>query len=185
MKWVRYAGLGLSASLLVGIATLWMLSHGNSRLEAHVEIEQPPEVVFTWVTEPERVKRWLGWLKEIRPVTPQQDVVGARQIWVMEDRNNGNQLMEIDTELVSYDEPRSVTSRLTAAEGFTGTVSYDLQPVGAERTRVRYVGSYEFEHWLAKLLEPVITRSAQQKLEEDLARLKREAEMATAGMAIK
>ena len=33
-----------------------------------------------------------------------------------------------------------------------------------------------YEHWLAKLLEPVISRSAQQKLEEDLQRLKQQAE---------
>jgi hypothetical protein len=55
-------------------------------------------------------------------------------------------------------------------------VTYELQPIDAERTRLHYRSAYKFHHWLARIFEPVISRSAQQKLDEDLARLKQRAE---------
>jgi uncharacterized protein YndB with AHSA1/START domain len=178
MKWLLYAGMGLVAVGVVAVVVLLALGRGESRLVAHVEVERSPEEVFLWVTDPPRVKQWVGWLKEIRPLTPEQGHVGARQIWVMEDRNNNNQLMEITTEYVAYAAPSALTARVSADEGFTGTVEYALERLGPARTRLHYTGSYQFHHWLATLLEPVITRSAQQKLEEDLARLKQQAEAA-------
>ncbi len=62
------------------------------------------------------------------------------------------------------------------SEGFTGTVTYELQPLDASRTQLTYRAAFEYDHWLAKLLEPVINRSARQKSVEDLARLKQLAE---------
>jgi carbon monoxide dehydrogenase subunit G len=176
MKMLLYALGAVVGVILIAVVTLLAVGRSESTLTASIEVARPPAVVFAWVSEPERVKRWLGWLKEIRPVSPVQDQPGARQIWVMEDRNNNNQLMEIDTEFLIYKEPTSLTARVSSVEGFTGTVEYALEALGPDRTRLRYTGSYQFHHWLAKLLEPVITRSAQQKLEDDLARLKEQAE---------
>ena len=176
MKWLLYAVGGLLAVVALAVVVLLAISKDQSRLDATIEIARPPDVVFAWVTEPERVKQWLGWLVEIRTVTPQQGQPGARQVWVMEDRNNNNQRMEIMTEFIEFSAPRRATAKVSAAEGFTGTVVYDLQPVGSDRTRLHYTGTYEFEIWLAKVLEPLITRSAQDKLDEDLARLKQQVE---------
>ncbi len=53
---------------------------GESRLVAGVEIARPANVVFTWITEPERVKSWVGWLVEIKSVTPHTAGIGARQV---------------------------------------------------------------------------------------------------------
>ena len=175
MKWLIYTVGGVIALVGVAVVVLLALGRDQSRLQATIEIAQPPDVVFAWVTEPDRVKQWLGWLVEIRSATPQA-VSGARQVWVMEDRNNNNQRMEILTEFVEVDAPRKVTTKVSAAEGFTGTAAFDLQPVESNRTLLHYTATYDFELWLAKLLEPVITRSAQQKLDEDLARLKQQVE---------
>ncbi len=178
MKWVLY----LFASLvgLVGLAVIVLLimggGRGEARLIASVDIARPADVVFTWITEPERVKSWVGWLVEIRSMTPHTAGVGARQVWVMEDRNNNNQRMNINSEVTRLDPDRLLETRLDAPEGFTGTIVYQLQPVDTNRTRLTYTGDYKYEHWLAKLLEPLITRSAQHKLEEDVARLKQKAE---------
>ena len=182
MRWLLYGVAALVAVVALAVVVLLAMGSSESRLSATVEVARPADVVFEWISQPEHVKQWLGWLVEIRPVTPQQGQVGARQVWVMEDRNNNNQLMEIHTEYVDYRAPQSLTTRLSAAEGFTGTVEYRLEPVDDRRTRLHYVGFYQFDHWLARLLEPLITRSAQQKLEEDLARLKAKAEGA-AGVA--
>ena len=94
----------------------------------------------------------------------------------MEDRNNNNQRMDIETEVTRHEPDRLLEARLNGPAAFTGTVTYELQPLDANRTRLVYRGSFQYEHWLAKLLEPIISRSAAQKLEEDLERLRQKAE---------
>jgi uncharacterized membrane protein len=178
MKWLLYLVAGVLGLLVISVIALLALSRGESRLSAAVDIATPAPVVFAHVREPEHVKSWLSWLVEIRQLTPGVHGVGAREIWVMEDRNNGNQRMEIHAEVVGYEENRRLASKVTAAEGFEGLVEFALEPVGEARTRLRYDAAYTFHHWLARLMEPLITRSAQQKLEEDLARLKQQAEAA-------
>ena len=178
MKWLLY-GLGaVVAVVMVAVLVLLMLGggRGESRLQATIEIARPASVVFDWITRPSRVQSWVGWLIEIQSLSPGEQTIGSREVWVMEDRNNNNQRMEIESEIVGLDQNRVLSTRLHSPGGFEGTVTYSLEPMGADRTRLQYLGDYKFEHWLAKLLEPVISRSAQQKLEEDLARLKQLAE---------
>lgn len=178
MKWLLYLGAGVLALLVVAVVVLLAIGggRGESRLAATVDIDRSAPVVFEWVTRPERLKSWVGWLIEVRTQSPSATEVGSQQVWVMEDRNNNNQRMDIHSEVIRLDPDRLLTTRQRAAEGFTGEVTYELQPLDASRTRLTYRAEYHFEHWLARLLGPIITRSAQQKLEEDLARLKQQAE---------
>lgn len=184
MKWILYlAGsvVGLLAIAVVVLVVLGALS--ERRIHATVDIDRPADVVFAWVTEPRRLQAWIGWLVDIRNVTPQQGQVGSRQVWVMEDRNNNNARMEIETEFVTYRPGRALTARLNAPGAFIGAVDYVLEPLGPNRTRLKYSMSYDYQMWLARLLEPIIARSARQKLEEDLQRLKQRAEAEPVGVA--
>jgi hypothetical protein len=61
---------------------------------------------------------------------------------------------------------------LTETSGFTDRVSYQLEAIDQGRTWLTYRAAFRYEHWLAKLMEPIISRSASQKLQEDLERLK-------------
>lgn len=176
MKWMLYVLAGIGGLLVVAVVVLLALRQDETRFRESVEIARPAPVVFTWITEPARIKGWIGWLVEIRLLTPQTTGVGERQVWVMEDRNNNNQHMNIDAEITEYHPGRRMQARVSAQEGFTGVISYDLEALGPDRTRLTYVGTFQYQHWLAKLLEPVISRSARQKLQEDLARLKQAAE---------
>ncbi len=178
MRWVKYLLLSIVAAIGLGVIVLLFLggARGQSRLVASIDIAQPVGRVFAWVSEPEKIKSWVSWMVDVRDLTPGRTGPGARQVWVMEDRNNGNQRMDIESEVVRYEPGRLLESRLNSPEGFTGEVRYELEPVDAHRTRLTYRANYQFEHWLARLLEPIISRSAQQKLEDDLARLKQQAE---------
>jgi uncharacterized protein YndB with AHSA1/START domain len=178
MKWLLYLAVGLVGVVLLAVIVLLALGggRGESSLVASVDIGRPAHVVYTWISQPERLKSWVGWLVDIHSLTPGEVGAGARQVWVMEDRNNNNQRMDIHTEMTRVEPGRVLVANLTAKEGFTGDVTYELQPLDAGSTRLLYRASYKFDHWLAKLMEPLITRSAQQKLEEDLARLKQKAE---------
>jgi uncharacterized protein YndB with AHSA1/START domain len=177
MKWVLYILAGLGGLLVLAVATLIALGSRSSagRFETTVEIAQPAPVVFEWISEPARLKAWVGWLIDVQQVTPGTGV-GSREVWVMEDRNNNNQRMDIATEITKHEPDRVLEARVSAAEGFTGEVRYELESADSSKTRLTYTANYKFDHWLAKLLEPVISRSAQQKLEEDLKRLKQQVE---------
>ena len=178
MKWVLYVAVSLFA--LIGLAVVALLviggGRGIGRFETSVDVARPAPVVFAWVTEPKRLQSWVGWLIEVKSLTPQASGVGARNLWVMEDRNNNNQRMDLHTEVVRHEPDRLIETTVDVPEGFTGRVAYELQPLDATRTRLTYRATFQYHHWLAKLLEPIISRSARQKLVEDLERLKRQAE---------
>jgi uncharacterized membrane protein len=183
MRWLLYALAGIGGLLVVAVIVLLFLGgfRGESRLVAQIDIAKPAGTVFAWVSQPAKLKSWVGWMVDVRDLTPSQSGVGSRQVWVMEDRNNNNQLMNIASEVTRHEPDRVLESRVSAAEGFTGEVRYELEPIDASKTKLTYVANYKFEHWLAKLLEPIISRSAQQKLEEDLQRLKQQVEKEISG----
>jgi uncharacterized protein YndB with AHSA1/START domain len=178
MKWLLYALAAVGGFLVICLIVLLFLGgfRGESRLVASVDIARPPDAVFPWLSQPEKLKSWVGWMVDVRTLTPDRTGVGTRQVWVMEDRNNNNMRMDIASEITRADPDRLLEARVSAAEGFTGEVRYELEPMDTNKTRLTYRATYKFEHWLAKLLEPLISRSAQQKLEEDLKRLKQQVE---------
>jgi uncharacterized protein YndB with AHSA1/START domain len=178
MKWLLYLLAGGIGLLLLAVVILLAIGMrpGAGRFETSIEIARPAPVVFSWITEPDRVKSWIGWMIEIRSLTPGQTGVGTREVWVMEDRNNNNQRMDIEVETTRVDPNRALEASLKAAMGFTGRVAYELEPLDANRTRLTYTASFDYANWLARLMEPLISRSAGQKLQEDLERLKQKAE---------
>lgn len=178
MKWILYPLGALAALVLLAVLVLVAVGgmRGESRQVRSIEIARPVGVVFQWITEPDHVKSWVGWLVDIQSLTPAPATVGSRYVWVMEDRNNNNQRMDIHTQVTKLEPDRLLEAQLNAPAGFTGTVSYELVPIDANRTHLTYRATYRYDHWLAKLLEPVISRSAQQKLSEDLDRLKQQVE---------
>jgi uncharacterized protein YndB with AHSA1/START domain len=179
-----YLLAGVAGVVVLAVVVLLVLgAQSDRRIAASIDIARPADIVFAWITEPQRLQSWVGWLVEIRDETPGHARVGGRQVWVMEDRNNNNQRMNIEAEIVTYQPNQRLHARLNSPGAFTGSVDYGLEPLGPDRTRLSYTMSYDYEHWFAKLLEPVIARSAQQKLEEDLARLKQKAEAEPAGLA--
>jgi uncharacterized protein YndB with AHSA1/START domain len=178
MKWLLYILGTIGGVLVLAIVALLMVGggRGESTLQTSIDIARPAPVVFSWITEPVRVKSWVGWLMDVQSQTPETAGVGAKYVWVMEDRNNGNQRMNIHTVTTRFEQDRVLESTLHVPEGFRGVVTYELQPLDDNHTRLTYRGTYQYQHWLARLLSPVITRSAQQKLQEDVARLKQQAE---------
>ncbi len=77
MKWVLYLLAGAVGLIALAVVVLLVMGggRGESRLVTDVEIARPANVVFTWITEPERVKSWVGWLIEIQSLTPSSAAV--------------------------------------------------------------------------------------------------------------
>lgn len=92
---------------------------------------------------------------------------GTRFRDVFEDRG---QRIEIDAEVVTYEPNERLATRLRS-QAFEATASQRLEERDG-RTRVTAVIETEYTSRLARLMAGVITRHAQTRLEDDLARLK-------------
>jgi uncharacterized protein (TIGR03067 family) len=171
MKWVLRVLMGIAAVLVLAGATLWGMGLRKDAgvMHASIEIARPPVVVWRWITDSDKLKAWVGWLVEIREVGPHHDV------WVMEDRNNGNARVEIDGTSTLEDAPRRLEAHTVTAGQFEGDESFLLTDLGG-RTRLEMVSSFHFSHWFARLMEPVISYEAHAKMVDDLARLKTKVE---------
>ena len=108
MKWIGYILAAIGGIVVIALVVLLALGggRGQSRLVKTIEIAKPADVVFAWITEPSKLKAWVGWLIDIHRETPDPVRVGSREVWVMEDRNNNNQRMEIHAEYTRVEPAR-------------------------------------------------------------------------------
>jgi uncharacterized protein YndB with AHSA1/START domain len=168
MKWVIRILAGLVGLLLVGAMILLALGqrHDAGVVRGSVEIARSPEAVWPWLTDPAKLRTWVGWVVEIRNVSTNDE------IWVMEDRNNGNARMEIHASTMALDPPRRIVEHLSVPQSFQGNQEYRLTNLGGGRTRLEVEGHWHYDQWLFSLMEPLVTPEARKKLVEDLERLK-------------
>lgn len=144
------------------------------RNEHTIDIARPPSVVFPYLTEPERLKQWVGGLVTFDAVDGESARVGAqsRQVMVIRGRE-----WKLDGELTAFDPYRLVQARMQG-KGFTARTSYVLEPVESG-TRLTATVESEFSLLVGRLFGGLVSREAQKKLQADLARLEAlvEAEM--------
>jgi uncharacterized protein YndB with AHSA1/START domain len=180
MKWLAWAVGGLLGVVLLAVGVLFVLGRraDAGRIQTSVDVNRSPAEVWAWITEPEKEKAWVSWLVDVRREGPLQ--VGSRQTWVMEDRHNGSERMEIVAVSTAVEPGRRLSVQLLAPGVFTGDAVYTLADLGNGRTRLSNDSRYRYDMAFARLMEPLITPSAKKKFAEDLARLKTLAEAAPA-----
>lgn len=178
MKWLFRAVGALVVMILVAVTALWAISsrEGAGTMSASITIQRPASEVYPWLLEPAKLKSWVGWLVEVREPNGPVRGGGGKQVWVMEDRNNNNALMEIVETIETYQPPAVLRIRTEALEGFHGVHEYRLVDVPGGATRLESVASYDFDKWVYKLLSPLIMGEATRKFQDDLARLKTKVE---------
>jgi len=175
MTWVLRIIGGLVA--LVAIATLVLLALGQRTgagdIRVSTEINASPERIWPWLAEGERAKQWVTWLVEVRSdPAAKQSPVGAKEVWVMRDENNGGQKMEITGVCTEYSPYTRLSVHLSTPGQFDGEQTYQLTDLGGGRTRLDAISHFRYAVWFARLMEPLITPSAQKKMAEDLTRMK-------------
>ena len=178
MKWLAWGVAGLLGLVLVMVGVLWVLGRRGEagRVQASIDVDRPPAEVWEWITEPKKEKAWVSWLVEVKADGPVQ--VGSHQVWVMEDRNNSNERVEIGSVATAVEPGHRLDVRLSAPGMFTGDAVYTLRDLGHGRTGLAVDSRYRYDMAFARLMEPLITPSAKKKFVEDLARLKTLAESA-------
>jgi uncharacterized protein YndB with AHSA1/START domain len=131
-----------------------------------VSLPRPPEEVFPWLFEEDKVPRWTGGLEAY-------DVVGdgpvgpgtrVRQVLTV-----SGQHIDVELEVARYEPPRSAESRFSL-RGVEVVTTYALAPAGqgSELTQTLQAKAKSFS---ARMLLPVVQPRLERKLTEDLERL--------------
>jgi uncharacterized protein YndB with AHSA1/START domain len=180
MRWVLWIVGSLVGIAVLAVAVLYVMSRreGANVMVTEVVVNRPPAEVWPWVTEPELQKKWVSWLVEIKDLHRTPNGVGSRATWVMEDKNNNNQKMEIHSEVTKYDVNRLVEVNLNTPPEFTGVASYTLTDLGNGSTRVISRGEYNMNKAIFKLMMPLVIPSAKKKMNADFASMKKQIESA-------
>ena len=110
----------------------------------------------------------MGALEESEPLMDGEPDVGTRYRDVFVDHG---QRIELDAEIVRYESPRYLEVSLRG-DGVEATSSQTLEEVDGG-TRLTALIETEYTKRLLRMMAGVVTRHAQQRLESDLAELKR------------
>ncbi len=132
-----------------------------------IEINRPPETVFSYLDDAQYVKQWISGLVELTPLTEGGSRVGAKTRQVFHENGRTIEMLE---ETLVYEPNRRVKIK-GVTDGFWLTADYVLHrtPRG---TRLDYEAELHMQGLLMKLLSPIIHRSSSKRINNDLTRLK-------------
>lgn len=136
-----------------------------------IEINRPVEEVFRYMNDPANMKKWMGGLVDVIPLTSGGPEPGAkaRQVFV----ENGRRI-ELLEEMLIYEPNRRVKIR-ASGDAFEVTADYTLHDIGG-RTRIEYVSDLRMKGLIARLISPIISRITHKRLVEDFDRLRQQVE---------
>jgi len=170
MKAIQVFVIATGAVIVLVLLALFMVGRrpGAGRVSGTVELGAPPAEVMPWLTEPSKLRRWVGWLADVKGDTTAA-TLGRTQQWVMDDGKSGAITMNV--ELTGWAPPDSMRAKLSVPGLVEGDNRYVLEDLLAG-TRLTVSGRYTHPNLVVALLEPLVTPEAQAKLRADLARLR-------------
>jgi uncharacterized protein YndB with AHSA1/START domain len=130
-----------------------------------VELAQPPELVFPWLLEQDKVPRWTSDLSRYEADEPLRAGAHVKQVLKL-----GSSEMALNLELTRYEPPRSVETR-TETNGVKLMIAYALEPAGAG-TRLTQTLDAKAGSLTARMLIPVVQGRLEKKVTTDLERLR-------------
>ncbi len=138
-----------------------------ARARHSIEIARPPEDVFAYLADGERMKRWIGGLLEFTPLDGSEPRPGSR---ARQRVQQAGRTFAVESEITEFEPNERLTARIEG-RAFTSTVSYRLEPTDGG-TRLTASAESDLHGLGGRLLAGVAARQAQRKLGADLARLK-------------
>jgi uncharacterized protein YndB with AHSA1/START domain len=132
-----------------------------------VEIPRPPADVFPWLLEEDRVPQWKGHLQRYERLDNGPLARGSRVRQVLE---VSGRTIDVELELTAYEPPSGAQTRF-ATNGIEVVSSYALEAAGAG-TRLTQSLEAKPSGLTARLLVPVVQPRLEDKLTQDLERLR-------------
>lgn len=172
MKWVGIIAALLAGLVVAAVAGLWIVGLSSNDYESAIDISRPAAEVWPWITEPAKQKQWVSLLTEVRTLTPETARMGSRAVWIMIDPGMNNQRIEIDSEVTGVVPNERLDLRIRSRGMFSGHATYTLTPLPGGGTHLLNAGTYHYDQWLSRLVEPLVRPEVRRKMEADMLRLK-------------
>jgi len=137
------------------------------RIEEIVEIDRPPEAVFSFVTDPENLPEWSSLVLEVRRETESPPQEGDRFTTVAKFLGRR---FETPFE-VSDHEPHGRHSDKSRGGPFEQEYIYAFEEAGEGRTRLTWVAQGEPGGFF-RLVGPLLERAGRRQFRADLQNLK-------------
>jgi hypothetical protein len=132
-----------------------------------VAIPRPPEDVFPWLFEEDKVPQWTSRLEAYELLGDGAIGDGARIRQVLTVKG---QRLEVVMVISSYDPPRAAESRFTL-QGVDVVTSYELAGDGGGTQLTQTLDGHA-SSFKARMLLPVVKPHLEGKLQDDLERLR-------------
>ena len=129
-----------------------------------VELAQPPNVVFPWLLEQDKVPRWTTDLVRYEAETPLRAGAHVKQVLKL----GGSELV-LDLELMRFEPPQGAETR-TETNGVKLMIAYALEPAGAG-TRLTQTLDAKASSLTARMLIPVVQGRLEKKVATDLKKV--------------
>jgi uncharacterized protein YndB with AHSA1/START domain len=132
-----------------------------------VEIPRPPADVFPWLLEEDKVPRWTGHLTRYERIGDGVLGAGSRMRQVLE---VSGRTIDVELEVTGYEPPSGAQTRFST-NGIEVVSSYALEAAGAG-TRLTQTIEAKPSGLTARMLVPVVQPRLEEKLTQDLERLR-------------
>jgi carbon monoxide dehydrogenase subunit G len=130
-----------------------------------VEVPRPPAEVFPWLLEEDKVPQWTTHLQTYEQIGDLGRGARIRQVLDVSGR-----IIDVELEITAYDPPSGAQTAFST-NGVEVVNSYALEAAGAG-TRLTQTVEANPNGFAARLLVPVVQPRLEQKLTEDLERLR-------------
>jgi uncharacterized protein YndB with AHSA1/START domain len=130
-----------------------------------VEIPQPPAEVFPWLLEEDKVPKWTGSLQRYEQLGALGTGSRVRQVLEVSGRT-----IDVEMKVTTYEPPSGARTSF-ATNGIEVVSSYALEAAGAG-TRLTQSVEAKPSGFTARMLVPVLQPRLEEKLTQDLERLR-------------
>ena len=155
-------------------AALWILGGKQAEYSTGLSIDAPPEAVFPYLTQPERLKNWVEGLVEVAEFVPAPKADGlasappAEKTLRVMSNPNGSQAHSQD-QVIRYEENLSISIQSTSPQRVV-TYIYQLEPKNGQtflsyRIRTNSSGAGRF-------LAAISGNDFQDRIDTDIRKLK-------------
>jgi carbon monoxide dehydrogenase subunit G len=134
-----------------------------------VEIPRPPAEVFPWLLEADKVPQWTGNLESYEQIGDGALGRGSRVRQVLE---ISGRRIDVEMEITAYEPPTGAETSFST-NGIQVVNAYALEAAGAG-TRLTQAVEAKPSGLTARMLVPVIQPRLEEKLTQDLERLRSE-----------
>jgi uncharacterized protein YndB with AHSA1/START domain len=140
------------------------------RVQKSIAIEAPPERIWPYLVEPEKILEWYFPLQEFEYTSQQRGGVGA-PLYFQEKTSGGT--MKLNCVITEWVENETLAFKMTSGnmlKSYQERWSVEATPSGS---RFTFGEQGEFPNWiLDKVIGPLAQRSSESTVEKMLTRLK-------------